>query len=244
MSPGLMRPEQNFEPQDRSQQVKERHSGPEKIQGECGGGRVQEPKRPVPRAQTARADCPVLLSSPYSALRPQGGWSCTLWKPQHGLPRDGDAGPRGGDISDPAQSTPVSKHHFTGLLLRAHGPCLLACPDTPSHPGHWLRGRSKALPRGGGCRGSVQSSRGRGLRLPSRIREGNLETPGDPQSTAQHSTTTSSYKYQLPRKAGQTPELLLKKRNVTLRVPSETQPAERCQSPPASFQRWGCYSDF
>lgn len=35
------------------------------------------------------------------------------------------------DISDPAQSTPVSKHHFTGLLLRAHD-CAFRLP--PTHP--------------------------------------------------------------------------------------------------------------
>lgn len=107
-----------------------------------------------------------LFSPCLSALGLHGGWSGSQ-NDQNELSRCGEAGPRGRDISDPAQSIPISKQRVEATSQV----CFLGGPTCASqflwtHPAILATGSEaggKALPRGGGCRESSQGSGGRWL---------------------------------------------------------------------------------
>lgn len=135
----------------------------------------------------------------------------------------------------------VGRGHFLGVFLRkptyasqflwTHG---VIIPATDSEAG------SRALPGGGGCRESSQSSGGRWVEGSQVGQNGDhLKTPGDPQSmTNSTAQPPGDCKYQLLREASQNLEQFLKKWSLTFQALSEAQPRECCQNPQASFQPW------
>lgn len=158
-----------------------------------------------PQPRGVRGDFSGLSSFSPSALGPQGGWSCTLWKPQDGLPRHADAGPRRRDISDSAWNTPMSKQRLdtpSQVCFLGHRPELFRYPGhtQPSWP--LAHGQKQSPPRRWGLQGERPEQRGEaGMRFPSGQRGGNLETPGGPQSTTQHSTTTTQLQIPAPQRS-------------------------------------------
>lgn len=163
------------------------------MHGACGEGSVQAPKPPALWSRGVRGGCWVLaLLFPLSAGT-SGGWSCLSWKPQGGFSRDRGAGQRGRDILDPSQSIPVSRRRVdtTSQVCDSQDRPVPLCPWT--HPAILATGSEAGAEPSqevGAAGGAARAEGEVGMRFPSRTGWDHRETPEDPRTATQHSTTT------------------------------------------------------